>query len=127
MPQRIVAILVMPLVATACSSSTSAEVETAEDIELLDGQAACLVEYGDYPDQAIGPIRRNDRAVVELSEDSKAIIGNGKGTLHISVYRGRAQAITNVNWDEVPASGYVMEDIWINSAHPGYRITCRRR
>ena len=111
---------------SACSSSDSGTPTAVSDLNLATDHAGCEVTYGNEPTQIIGPIGRTDTAVVELSEDSKALIGNSPSTLHITVFRGRSQANESVNWSDVPGSGFVMEDVWIDSAHLGYKITCWR-
>ncbi|MDJ0791822.1 MAG: hypothetical protein QNJ71_07980 [Acidimicrobiia bacterium] len=120
------AIAGVAIVVSGCSSAEQGEPAAVADMDLATGQAGCEVQYGNEPTQVVGPIRRADTAVVEMSEDSKALIGNAPLTLQITVFRGRTQSKESVNWSDVPSSGFVMEDVWIDSAHLGYSITCRR-
>lgn len=116
----------LALAATACGASGSGPPAVISDLDLATGHAGCEVVYGNEAPRIVGPIGRSDTAVVELSEDSKALIGNSPLTLHITVFRGRTQAKESVNWSDVPRSGFVMDDVWIDSAHLGYSITCWR-
>ena len=125
-PRYLVLLTAAVALISACSSPDSGPPTAVSDLNLATDHAGCEVTYGNEPTQIIGPIGRTDTAVVELSEDSKALIGNSPMTLHITVFRGRAQAKESVNWSDVPGSGFVMEDVWIDSAHLGYKITCWR-
>ena len=126
-PRYLILLVAAVIVVSACSSSDAGRPPTGvSDLNLATDHAGCEVSYGNEPAQIVGPIRRTDTAVVELSEDSKALIGNSPLTLHITVFRGRTQAKESVNWSDVPSSGFVMEDVWIDSAHLGYTITCWR-
>lgn len=113
------------LITSGCSSADADDLRMS-DLDLTKTEVGCEVEYGNEPVRVVGPIRRADTAVVELSEDSKALIGNSPMTLHITINRGLAKSSVAVNYADIPNSGYVMDDSWIDSAHPGYRITCRR-
>lgn len=117
------ALVTLTVALSACSTGPPSAVSA---LDLETDHAGCEVNYGNEPAQIVGPIRRADSAVVELSEDSKVVIGNSPLTLHITVFRGRTEAKESVNWSDVPGSGFVMQDVWIDSAHLGYEITCWR-
>jgi len=112
------------LVLTSCSSDGAEPRVTSLDLD--EGQIGCEIAYGDEPIRVVGPIGYADTAVVELSEDSKALIGNSPLTLHITIFRGRTQAKASVNYADMENNEYVMQDTWIDSAHPGYKLTCRK-
>ena len=122
--RSLVALALGSLVLAACSSDDAEPRITS--LDLAEGQLGCEIEYGDEPVRVVGPIGYADTAVVELSEDSKALIGNSPLTLHITIFRGRAQARASVNYAEMDNHEYVMQDTWIDSAHPGYKVTCRK-
>lgn len=123
--RRSLAALALACLALASCSSDDAEPRITS-LDLAEGQLGCEIEYGDEPVRVVGPIGYADTAVVELSEDSKALIGNSPLTLHITIFRGRAQAKASVNYAEMENNEYVMQDTWIDSAHPGYKVTCRK-
>lgn len=115
----LVAVAIFPVI-VGCLPGPNISVDLgAEDI-------GCLVTFGDQEPQSVGPIHRTKGATVDISDDTVVVIGNSPEALHVSVRRGLAERNVIVAHEDIPGSGYVLNDIWIDTDHPGYEIVCRR-
>jgi hypothetical protein len=115
----LVAVAIFPVI-VGCSRGPDISADLgAEDI-------GCLVTFGDQEPRSVGPIHRTRSAAVDITDDTVVVIGNSPEALHVSVRRGLAERNVIVDHEDIPGSGYVLNDTWIDADHPGYEIVCRR-
>jgi len=116
--RAVVGALVTAFVLAACSSGPPL------DVALGPTDIGCLVTFGDEPAQSVGPILRTRDVTVDITADTSVVIANSRTAMHITVRRGPAERSVTVDHADIPASGYTLEDTWIDDDHPGYEIVC---
>ncbi|MDJ0924048.1 MAG: hypothetical protein QNJ77_05755 [Acidimicrobiia bacterium] len=98
----------------------------APPFKLAEGEVGCRLVFGSTTGRAIGPLEPGDSETLHPNEFSEVHVGVSPTTLIVRVDRTVAASAASIDLEEIPDEGFDMEGAWIDSAHPGYVITCFR-